>query len=671
MTDYQAFYEKHLGKIKWGKGGEGLARCPFHDDQHASLSVNRDKGVWFCHACNEGGTAQDFARRRGVEIPNRRRQDPEAIYYYPDRAGKPIYRIVRGPGKKFWAERPDGKGGWVKGIEGITLVPYRLPEVLRAEGFVYIVEGEKDVETLRTRGLTATTNPFGAGKWKDEFSQYLEGMNVIIFPDNDEPGERHAQEVHASLYGKATGVLILEIPGLGEKEDVTDWLNKGHTTEELLALVREQWDKAAVKGKLKPPTVTTAPKVEAQIEDEASQEDLIPPPFPRELLVWPYDELMGIVERTTDCDPAALFLGIHVALGVGIGRAVRMMVGSDIYPIDWALMVGPPYISRKSVPIYWSRSIASGLCSELKTLNALGSIERASQVLDGKDGSRLLIGASEFAGTLAASLRPGTSNLVSDLCSLYDHRDPFDLGTKASKPVNYYVVGIIAGTTRDGLMPFLRQHHLTGGLFSRFLPVLNRRGELKTNPPPPDYQAFQDTLDKILKRLETYKAYGKLIALSSGTADFWDEWVKAWDKDLRAKPDHVIAGVGRFETHVRKAALLRAALEQTEHITLGQVEWAIKVGGHYQRHAEALLKEIGLSTSRQIEERILVALKKAPQSVRHLQRSLNDAPTARVMRSFLEAMAAAGMVELQKMKGGQNQDIEIWALPGDKRKCPR
>lgn len=37
--------------------GERPMRCPVHDDQHASASVNRAKGVWFCHACGKGGDA--------------------------------------------------------------------------------------------------------------------------------------------------------------------------------------------------------------------------------------------------------------------------------------------------------------------------------------------------------------------------------------------------------------------------------------------------------------------------------------------------------------------------------------------------------------------------------------------------------------------------------------
>ena len=74
----------------------------------------------------------------------------------------------------------------------------RLPELAEAVAFdrpIFIAEGEKDVEALMAIGVTATCNPGGAGKWRDEFSQHLVGADVLILPDNDEPGQQHAAQV--------------------------------------------------------------------------------------------------------------------------------------------------------------------------------------------------------------------------------------------------------------------------------------------------------------------------------------------------------------------------------------------------------------------------------------------------------------------------------------------
>ena len=100
-----------------------------------------------------------------------------------------------------------------------------------------IVEGEKDVDNLAKLGIVATCNAGGATKWKPDHAAHLKGANVIILPDNDGPGREHAQMVRKSLSGVAARVRVLELPGLPEKGDVSDWLAVGGTVESCWELV--------------------------------------------------------------------------------------------------------------------------------------------------------------------------------------------------------------------------------------------------------------------------------------------------------------------------------------------------------------------------------------------------------------------------------------------------
>jgi DNA primase len=109
-------------------------------------------------------------------------------------------------------------------LDGVPLVPYRLPELLSGCDPVFICEGEKDVDNLRTLGLTATCNPMGAGKWKSIYDRNFGGRTVVILPDNDTPGKDHAKQVSRSLKGMVQSVKIVELPGLPEKGDVSDFL---------------------------------------------------------------------------------------------------------------------------------------------------------------------------------------------------------------------------------------------------------------------------------------------------------------------------------------------------------------------------------------------------------------------------------------------------------------
>jgi hypothetical protein len=157
-------------------------------------------------------------------------------YDYTDETGVVLKQVVRFSPKGFSQRKPDGKGGWIGYVRGVRDVPYRLSEVLRAQT-VFVVEGEKDVESLRARGLVATTNAGGAGKWPDNFGKYLAGKETIILPDNDPAGQDHVQKVARNLHGFATSVRLLELPGLAPKGDVTDWFRAGNTVEKLLELV--------------------------------------------------------------------------------------------------------------------------------------------------------------------------------------------------------------------------------------------------------------------------------------------------------------------------------------------------------------------------------------------------------------------------------------------------
>src|SRR5262249_45097951 len=124
-------------------------------------------------------------------------------------------------------------------VKGVRQVPYRLPELIEAvalEQRVFIVEGEKDCNTLARHGITATTNAMGAGKWNEALAEHFRGADVIIIPDNDDAGPTHINDVARSPTGTAARVRLLELPGLPDKGDVSDWLAQGGTVESLNAL---------------------------------------------------------------------------------------------------------------------------------------------------------------------------------------------------------------------------------------------------------------------------------------------------------------------------------------------------------------------------------------------------------------------------------------------------
>jgi putative DNA primase/helicase len=177
---------------------------------------------------------------------SRRKRKIVETYPYRSAEGNSVYQGVRFDPKGFAQRRPDGRGGYIWNLDGVERVLYRLPELLAAnlDETVYVPEGEKDVDLLAKQDLVATTNPQGAGKWRDEYTAALKGRHVAILQDNDEEGRKHAEKVARALYGGVASVKVVVLPGLPEKGDVSDWLNAGNSVDDLLRIVDEtpQWE---------------------------------------------------------------------------------------------------------------------------------------------------------------------------------------------------------------------------------------------------------------------------------------------------------------------------------------------------------------------------------------------------------------------------------------------
>lgn len=165
----------------------------------------------------------------------------EAIYVYAAADGAPRYRVVRYRPKAFEVWHPNGSG-WLRGLAGAEPVPYRLPQLSAADAgaAVFIGEGEKVADRLSSEGLVATTSPFGAGKWPAAWGErYLAGRHVVVLPDADEVGAKHARAVADSCSGHAATVRIVELPGVPAHGDVVDWLDAGHEIADLIALAAQ------------------------------------------------------------------------------------------------------------------------------------------------------------------------------------------------------------------------------------------------------------------------------------------------------------------------------------------------------------------------------------------------------------------------------------------------
>ena len=230
--------EDILSKVgKYKKLSNGYqSLCPAHHDTHLSLSITQGadgKVLLYCHA---GCSYKDILKALGIskEIPLFP-QTIEKTYDYTDTEGNLIYQVVRYHPKTFKHRRPF-ENTWKWNLNGVEQVLYNLPEVIQAvenKETIFIVEGEKDCETLKLWDIVATTSSGGSSaKWLPQYTLTLRDSSIIIIPDNDEAGQQRAIRVAKSLFGWVESVKILHL----KEKDVTDFVEQGHTKLEFLSL---------------------------------------------------------------------------------------------------------------------------------------------------------------------------------------------------------------------------------------------------------------------------------------------------------------------------------------------------------------------------------------------------------------------------------------------------
>lgn len=222
-------------------GSQWMAHCPAHDDGDPSLAIREHDGrvLAHCHAGCSQRDVIDALRALGLwECPSNGRAERSivAVYDYTDERGQMLYQVVRFVPKDFRPRYPNGRGGWTWRKHSRQVL-YRLPEVLEAP-IVFVVEGEKDVETLREHGFCATTNAGGAkAAWLESYTEALRCRDVIIVPDNDGPGWERARRIAQALLGQAKRIRVFdEVPRSGAK-DISAWFEGGHSEAALIAML--------------------------------------------------------------------------------------------------------------------------------------------------------------------------------------------------------------------------------------------------------------------------------------------------------------------------------------------------------------------------------------------------------------------------------------------------
>lgn len=271
--------------------------CPHHKngtEKSPSLSVTEGaKGVIMnCHA---GCKVEEVVASIGLKMSDlfdeplqKEKTVVTDTYVYRDENGDVLFEVLRkvseSSGKKTFSQRRRVDGKWVYKLADVRRVLYHLPELRAAvaggASEVWIPEGEKDVHALEARGVVATCNPGGAGKWRDEYVAFLEGVErVVVVRDKDGVGSEHANAVVASITKHLPGTTVAVVEAK-EGKDAYDHFSRGFGIDDFLPLsesdVKETPETEHVDGDASSDSTSTNPMFAKLLEAHEILD--IPPP---------------------------------------------------------------------------------------------------------------------------------------------------------------------------------------------------------------------------------------------------------------------------------------------------------------------------------------------------------------------------------------------------------
>lgn len=211
-----------------GRGWKAL--CPAHNDSNPSLDITEKGDGDFVFVCRAGCSQEAVRAALGLSWaellgPDRR------LYYYG--AGQRHHHRAK------W-QVSDGNGGWrdSKGdINDETRVLYNFEaiEAARPDTPIVIVEGERDVETMRRHGYMATTSG-GADSWLPRFAATFTSRDVVMLPDQDVAGKKYLAAVSRDVVPIARSFRVVNVP---HGKDVTEFFDNGGSEEQLDQIVAE------------------------------------------------------------------------------------------------------------------------------------------------------------------------------------------------------------------------------------------------------------------------------------------------------------------------------------------------------------------------------------------------------------------------------------------------
>jgi heme-degrading monooxygenase HmoA len=384
MSAVTKLLAKFAGVKKTSSGWS--ARCPAHEDRQASLSIGQGDDGRVLLKCHAGCGHKKIVAALGLEerdlfdadaTPTTTKKSSsskpatkaskaytfvsQAQEAYERTLGKPTrsweYRdpvTLEPVGRVLRWDRPEGEkeirplslhaDGW-RLEHMVEPRPLYGVEFLEDADRVYVVEGEKCCDALFLEGglgLASTTSSGGSNAARQTDWSPLAGREVVILPDNDDPGRKYAADVAAILHelDPPATVRVVELDGMDKGGDVADLYEACRDEEELKALCKKIERLAGETEPLKPKATPSRSSTSSSVEAYK--------PFPVDALPEPLAAFVAETAAAIGCDPAYVALPLVVVAGAAIGttRRLELKYKYEAPVILWSVIVGESGTSK-------------------------------------------------------------------------------------------------------------------------------------------------------------------------------------------------------------------------------------------------------------------------------------------------------------------------------------
>jgi hypothetical protein len=624
--------------------GEGyMASCPFHDDSIASLRISEGEDGRVLVHCHAGCPTDEVLALVGMSLKDLMPGTPYPVahYDYKDAEGKLLYQVVRYQPKSFRMRQPnpEGTGGWVWKLPEVRVL-YRLPDILRRpDDYVYLVEGEKDADRLSALGFLATTTVNGArNPWRSGYTEPLRGRKVVLVPDNDPSGYEYILKAGRALQFTAS-LVLLELPGLKPKGDVSDWLDAGGTAKQLreLTAAAPPYDPAEKSPAADSKSLSRVNRVKSGAYptfDPLTEQGLTTKSgksggfgalerYPVE--VWPakVQEFLEAVANALPCPvdlPGTLMLPV-LGSCIGLKFRVRIKEGWEESPLIWSAVIADvgeyktPALNMATEPLRARQKQLSTKHKEEKeaylalpkaerqekpppvlkqVLTTDTTMEGLKKILDtNPDG--ICFPADELIGWLRShgQYKNGGGNDRQNWLSIWSGVQVVSnrAGQLEALIIDNPFVGI-SGAFQPGMVPEIIEEGATDGLAARFMISWPEFVKREWDRKAVVGKVVADNYRLVCNNLWDMTGSKEPVDFSPAAAQQWDGWMRG---HIRQSPPPALKGVwSKMGGYCARLALIlflsRKACgevpESVKQIDAASVRGAVSLVNYFKSHAQ-------------------------------------------------------------------------------------